>query len=391
MSEAGSDYAVMVHCHLRWDFVWQRPQHIISRLSQYNPVLFLEDAAPLPAGETEPHHALTHVSENLTVARPLLYPHTGDPAKDAEADRLNGPTWDRLLDERVAALRAADPRWNHIVHYFYTPMAVGVRHRYEPVAVVYDCMDELANFKGASPELRAKEAELMGAARVVFTGGPSMYAARKDIHSNVHLFNSGVDVAHFRRARDEATEIPADMADKPRPRFLYYGVIDERMGWDNIAALCDAHPEGSVFLVGPLAKITEDDLLRRPNLFYTGQRSYDDLPGYLKGCDVALVPFAISDATKYLSPTKTLEYFAARKPVVSTPIADIVRHYSDAARVAHSPAEFVAQCEAALADGDAARLDAGERYAAAYTWDSIVSEMHLLVDAAVAGGRAGGG
>ncbi|MBC8143091.1 MAG: glycosyltransferase [Armatimonadetes bacterium] len=377
-------FGIIVHCHLRWDFVWQRPQQIVSRLAERLPVLFLEDAAPLPEGETEPRFALTHVSNSLTVARPLLHPHTGDAEADAEANRRNGAAWERLADTVVAHLKTTDPAWENIVHWIYTPTAVGVRHRYNPVAVVYDCMDELANFKNAPPRLKAQEAELMNAADVVFTGGPSMYAARKDIHSNVHLFNSGVDVAHFRRALDDATLVPEDMAGLPTPRFLYYGVIDERMGWDNLTAVCDAHPEWSVLMVGPLTKITEEDLLRRPNLYYIGQRTYNELPGYLKGCDVALVPFALSDATKYLSPTKTLEYFAARRPVVSTPIADIVEHYSDAARIAYTPDEFVRACEAALVADNTERLDRGQRYAERNTWDTIVATMDEQICAVVA-------
>lgn len=377
----GPDYGVMVHCHLRWDFVWQRPQHIVSRLSQSHPVLFVEDPAPLPEGESEPRMQITRVSDRLTVARPLLHPHVGDPVKDAETDKRNAPIAKRLLDEAHAGLG-----WERLVHWFYIPMILEVRNWYDPVAIAYDCMDEIASFKGAPEDTRAKEAQLMRVADVVFTGGPSMYQARKDKHPNVHQFNSGVDVGHFRRALDPSTRVPDDIADLPRPLLLYYGVIDERMGWDNLQALSEAHPEWSIVLVGPLAekKITEDELLRRPNIHYTGQRSYDELPGYLKGCDVALIPFALSDATRYLSPTKTLEYFAARRPVVSTPIQDIVDHYADAAWVASTPEEFVRACETALAQDNTARLDQGEQHAQAQTWDSIVDRMHHLLDEAVA-------
>lgn len=377
-------FGIIVHCHLRWDFVWQRPQQIVSRLARLHPVLFLEDAAPLPVGETKPRFVLTHVGDTLTVARPLLHPRTGNADADAETDHENGAAWERLLDTIVAQLKATDPAWENIVHWMYTPSAVGARHRYDPVAVVYDCMDELANFKNASANIKAQEAELMRSADMVFTGGPSMYAARKDIHPKVHLFNSGVDMEHFGLALNTETVVPDDMATLPSPRLLYYGVIDERMGFDNLAAVCDAHPEWSVVMVGPLAKITESDLLRRPNLHYIGQRAYEKLPGYLKGCDVALVPFALSDATKYLSPTKTLEYFAARRPVVSTPIADIVEHYSDAARIAHTPDEFVRECEAALLENNTGRFDAGERFAKANTWNMIVATMDEQLSAAIA-------
>ena len=212
-----------------------------------------------------------------------------------------------------------------------------------------------------------------------------MYAARKDLHpQKVYQFNSGVDVDHFRKAGDAETEIPADAAELKHPILLYYGVIDERMGWDNLAAVADTHPEWSILMVGPLAKITEADLLQRPNIHYVGQRGYDDLPGYLKAADVTLVPFALSDATRYLSPTKTLEYFAAQRPVVSTPIQDIVDNYTDAARIAYSPEEFVRACEAALSEDNSARLDAGERHAESQTWDNTVARMNELLTAAVA-------
>jgi UDP-galactopyranose mutase len=377
------DYGIMVHCHLHWDFVWQRPQHLMSRLSAHRPVLFLEEIRPLPAGETEPRLEMTRVSDTLTVARVLLAPNIGDPERDAETDRKNFDGWVRLVNDLHAQMG-----WRHTVQWIYTPTAAGAKDMYDPVAVVYDCMDELANFKGAPAEdIRAKEAELMSCADVVFTGGPSMYQARRDKHANVHQFNSGVDVQHFRKALDPQTTVPDDAASLKHPVLLYYGVIDERMGWENLEAICDAHPEWSVLMVGPLAKIGEDDLLRRPNLFYTGQRGYEDLPGYLKAADVTLVPFALSDATRYLSPTKTLEYFAARRPVVSTPIIDIVEHYADAARVADTPQAFVKACEAALNASDPefqSRLDNGARYAQANTWDSIVAQMLDLLDAAVA-------
>ncbi|MES2461432.1 MAG: glycosyltransferase [Armatimonadota bacterium] len=381
-------FGIIVHCHLRWNFVWQRPQHLMSRLSKQHPILFLEDALPLPDdpdSDNQPRFQLATVDENLMVATPLLLPHTGDPVKDAELDRENGAAWVRLLDTLVHQLQQKDPeRWGRIVHWIYSPMAAGARTMYSPTAVVYDCMDELANFKGAPEGLKTKEADLMADADVIFTGGPSMYAARKDIHPDkVYQFNSGVDVDHFRKALDPETVVPADAADLKHPVLLYYGVIDERMGWDNLAAAADAHPEWTILMVGPLAKITEDDLLQRPNILYLGQRGYDDLPRYLKAADVALVPFALSDATRYLSPTKTLEYFAARRPVVSTPIQDIVDNYTDAARIAYSPEEFVRACEAALSEDNAARLDAGEHHAQSQTWDNTVSRMNELLTAAV--------
>jgi hypothetical protein len=374
------DYGILVHCHLRWDFVWQRPQHIISRLSQSHPVVFLEDPYPLPDGETEGRMQITRVSDTLIVARPLLIPHVGDPVKDAETDKVNAPLGKRLWTN-------SSPRKTGRAS--FTGFTRPCPHRCCEPGTTRSPSPTTAwtnspTSSSRPSDIKQREADLMAHADVVFTGGPSMYAARKDKHPNVHLFNSGVDVEHFRKALAPETSVPADIAGLPHPFFLYYGVIDERMGWDNLEALADAHPEASIVMVGPLAKITEADLLKRPNIVYIGQRGYDDLPGYLKGCDVALVPFALSDATRYLSPTKTLEYFAARKPVVSTPIQDIVDHYTDAARIGSTSAEFVQACEAALAENNAERLDRGAAHADAQTWDNIVAAMRDLLDAAVA-------
>ena len=274
-----------------------------------------------------------------------------------------------------------------MVRWYYTPMMLPFSEHVTADCVVYDCMDELANFKGAPPELLPLEQRLLERADLVFTGGYSLYEAKRGRHPNVHAFPSSVDVAHFAAARADGAE-PADQRALPRPRFGFYGVVDERMDLALLAEVADARPDWSLVIVGPVVKIGEGDLPHRPNLHYLGGKTYNELPDYLRGWDVALMPFAVNEATRFISPTKTPEYLAAGRPVVSTPIADVVRSYGacPAVRIADTPAAFVAACDEALAlarqpDSWLGEVDA---MLADMNWDTTQHDMAELIDAAVA-------
>jgi UDP-galactopyranose mutase len=256
--------------------------------------------------------------------------------------------------------------------------------------MVYDCMDELSLFWGAPPELLAREAELLERADLVFTGGPSLYRAKQSRHPNVHCFPSSVDAAHFHQARAPANgEQPGEAEDQSpisHPRLGFYGVIDERLDLPLIDSLAAARPEWQIVLVGPVVKIDPATLPRRPNIHYFGQRTYADLPGYLAGWDVCLLPFAQNDSTRFISPTKTLEYMAAERPIVSTPIADVAGPYGDIVYLGGTPEEFLAACDAALAS------DAEERNRQATlmrkvlsgtSWDVTVTAMEDLLATAM--------
>ncbi|WP_442680193.1 UDP-galactopyranose mutase [Sphingomonas sp. ASY06-1R] len=314
--------------------------------------------------------------ENVTIVTPELR-SGGDPATDGAALRS-------LLDSFVADVEGPLVRW------YYTPMMLPFSEHVAADCIVYDCMDELANFKGAPPELLPLEQKLLAVADLVFTGGYSLYEAKRDRHPSIHPFPSSVDVGHFTQARTMTSD-PDDMAGLPHPRFGFYGVVDERMDLALLAAVADARPEWSIAIVGPVVKISENDLPRRPNLHYLGGKSYDALPAYLGSWDVALMPFAINEATRFISPTKTPEYLAGGLPVVSTPITDVVRHYGemDAVAIASTPEQFVAACEDALtlrASGDAWRADV-DAILSGMSWDRTFAQMADLIDDAVT--RAG--
>ena len=370
--------ATICFSHLRWDFVLQRPQHLMARQAARGPVWFWEEAIPvdhhLPYLE---FHAFT--GTEVQAIRPRV-PARMSPEEGQRA--LAG-----LLDQMLAVTRTERP-----VLWYYTPQMRPFSRHVDAAAVVYDCMDELSNFRFAPPDLAANEAALMAEADVVFTGGHSLFEARRDRHDNIHPFPSSVDAAHFAAARGAGPE-PADQTGIPRPRLGFYGVIDERLDLGLVAGLARRRPDWQIVMVGPLAKIGEGDLPRAPNLHWLGRKDYAELPHYLRGWEAALMPFAINEATRFISPTKTPEYLAAGRPVVSTPIRDVLRHYGDlaAVRIAEGPHAFAAACEAALAMSRGPTTDwrdEADRLLATLSWDTTGRHMTRLVDEAAEARRA---
>jgi UDP-galactopyranose mutase len=374
------DLPLICFSHLRWNFVFQRPQHLMSRFARSRRVIYWEEPeAALP--QCEPALGVRVCAETgVVVVTPSLPEGLAPDARD------------EVLEGLLNGFLAGEP--GPFIRWYYTPMMLPVSRHVPAACTVYDCMDELANFRFAPPELLELERELFAAADVVFTGGYSLYEAKKARHDNIHPFPSSVDRDHFSKARGDIAE-PADQAALPGPRLGFYGVIDERMDLDLIAALADAHPEWSIVMVGPVVKIDPADLPRRANLHYLGGRTYDELPAYLAGWDVALMPFAINESTRFISPTKTPEYLAGGCPVVSTPIADVVRHYGDidAVLIADGAAAFTAACEDALALAREPGEWLGEADAklANLSWEITFARMAGLVQEAHAVPLAGQG
>jgi UDP-galactopyranose mutase len=367
------DQTLICFSHLRWNFVFQRPQHLMSRFAEARRVIFWEEPeAALP--ECEPALGVRTCAETGVV---VVTPSLPEGMEEAEREEI----LKRLLDGFLAGEQGPFVRW------YYTPMMLPFSRDVPAACTVYDCMDELANFRFAPPQLLALERELLATSDVVFTGGYSLYEAKKDRHPNIHPFPSSVDRNHFAQAR-AMDAIPDDQGSLPRPRFGFYGVVDERMDLDLLGAVADAHPEWSIVIVGPVVKIDPADLPHRANIHYLGGKSYDELPVYLGGWDVALMPFAINDSTKFISPTKTPEYLAGGRPVVSTPITDVIRHYGDleAVFIADGATAFVKACEDALAltrDSDDEWLKEVDVKLANLSWDITYARMAGLVREAI--------
>jgi hypothetical protein len=320
--------------HLRWGFVYQRPQHVMSRLAQSYDVLFFEE--PVFADRVEPQLQSSHPAEGVTVLVPQL--PAGTPHEDVISMQRD------LLDAYLA-----QHRHDELLLWYLTPMSLAFTDHLKGQVTIFDCMDELSAFMGAPPELIEKERQLLARADVVFTGGYSLWEAKRHQHANAHAMPSSVDIEHFAQARALLAD-PVDQAPISHPRLGFFGVIDERFDIELVDELARQRPQWQIVLIGPVVKIDPQTLPRRSNIHYLGAKQYDQLPTYLAGWEVALMPFAINASTRFISPTKTPEYLAGGRPVVSTPIADVISGYGDsgAVAIADTPAAFIAAVEQAL-------------------------------------------
>ncbi len=372
---AAPSYPLIVLLHLGWDWVWQRPQHLLTRLAAQHPVLcvmepWIHPVDHPPVLNIEPREA------GVTLAWPVFSQEQADAAGGVY--QLVG----KLIDARIKKEKLADP-----AYWLYTPLAEPVLAGHDAALVVFDAMDELSAFRFAPPDLKAREEALMRRANLVFTGGQSLYEARLGRNPHVYCFPSGVEQAHFAQALDPATEVPPAVADLPHPRIGYYGVIDERLDLDLLREVAALRPAYQWVVVGPTAKVDPADLPQAANIHYPGKQDYADLPRFLKAFDVCMMPFALNESTRFISPTKTLEYMAAHKPTVSTPIRDVVGPYSHIVRIADRAIAFVSAVDAALAEPPAersARHAAETAVLAQYEWDTIAEQMLALMDAAYA-------
>ena len=373
-----SDYPLIVHCHLCWDWVWQRPQQFMSRFSHKRRVLFVETLCP-DENLVTPLAQIRRFEKwpNLTLLR-LQFP----------AWRWNDAEWVDRERKRLVKEALRGPlrgQFKNPVQWFYDPMAVkAFAGELGEVATVYDCMDELSQFKGAPPEIRKREAELLGIADVVFTGGRRMWESKSKHNSNCHFYGCGVDVPHFSKARSAQTVVPEEIANLPKPVLGYFGVIDERMDYELLAKLAKATPDWSIVMVGPATKVDPATLPRMKNVHWMGGQDYAMLPACCKGFDVCMMPFALNEATEYINPTKALEYMATGRPIVSSAIYDVVKNFGSVVKVANSHDEFIELCRAATESPDKDLIEKGLEMASANSWESIVEKMEGHIAEALA-------
>jgi glycosyltransferase involved in cell wall biosynthesis len=356
--------------HLRWDFVWQRPQHLLSRAAKHYRVIVVEEPT-YKAGATS-HLSISHRPGGITIALPVL----PEGLSEAEVIRAQRKLVDQLL--------AAEPETGR-VFWYYTPMAMAFTSHLDCDLCVYDNMDELSAFRGASDELLALEQQLFARADLVFTGGMSLYEAKRTRHHSVHPFPSSIDFDHFSKARRMGGPEPQDQAGIPHPRLGFFGVIDERMDVDLVGEVAALRPDWQFVMIGPVVKIDPAILPQRPNVHWIGGKSYADLPRYLSGWDVGFMPFALNEATRFISPTKTPEFLAAGVPVVSTPINDVVRPYGEKGfvEIARAPSDIVTKAEMLLTRSKDAWLQKVDRHLAAGSWDKTWAAMHRLMTSVI--------
>lgn len=353
-------HTLLVFSHLRWNFVYQRPQHLLSRLAARWPVVYVEEPVP---GAASDHLEFLEVADGVQVWRPHLRSAQHGMHGDNEAAM-----------RRLVLATLKERRITSYLAWFYTPMAMFMAEVLEPQCVVYDCMDELSLFKGAPAQLIGRERALFDYADIVFTGGRSLYQAKRALHHNVHCFPSSVDAHHF---STPVADHPLQ-ADLPRPRVGYCGVIDERLDIDLVAGMAALRPGWQIIMVGPTAKIDASLLPRPANIHWMGQQAYQALPAFVQGWDVCLLPFALNDSTRFISPTKTLEYMASGRPSVSTAIRDVVESYGMVVQIRADARGFVEACEALMCR-DLAQCQEHDRAVHAIlgktSWDATAAAM----------------
>lgn len=357
---------LLVFSHLRWDFVFQRPQHLMSRFARYRRVYYVEE--PLFGKSDFPRleHKISRDRVNIII------PHLPSEIKTSEVESTLKELVDELIfSEKIDVYSA----------WYYTPMALPFTRHLQPAAVLFDCMDELSLFKNAPQTLLDLEQELLERAHVVFTGGVSLYQAKKHRHHNIHPFPSSIDYDHFASARKGFAD-PEDQKHIPHPRIGFYGVLDERLDIDLLEKMSILKPEWSFVVIGPVVKIDPETLPQRNNIFYLGKKDYEELPRYLSGWDCAMMPFALNESTRFISPTKTPEFLAAGKPVVSTAINDVIHPYEDEglARIASGPQDFVGKIEEAMREKkeDASWTSRVDKFLLRNSWDKTFGRIAAL-------------
>lgn len=356
---------LVCYSHLRWGFVYQRPQHLMTRFARERRVFFIEEPE---FADVKSARLKTRLANGVRVVTPVLPREAGE--------RRAASTVARLVEKLFADYQIGD----HVA-WFYTPMALDIVPSERPRVVVYDCMDELSLFKDAPRQMIDREKDLFQISQLVFTGGMSLFECKRRQHGSVYAFPSSVDYEHFAQARTLEDSME-DQPSLPHPRLGYAGVIDERIDLGLIDYLARVRPEWQSIMIGPIAKIDPASLPQRPNIHWLGMKAYADLPRYFAGWDVALMPFAINEATKYISPTKTPEYLAAGLPVVSTPVRDVVRQYGQLglARVGSTYEEFAAEVEYALTYGMSMKWrERADAFLQTLSWDRTWQAMSSLL------------
>ena len=353
--------------HLRWDFVYQRPQHLLSRCAKQRRVFYVEEPIfgngsmrlETREAETDLHIVVPHLPDGLR-------------SEIAINAVMREMTRQLFIDHDI----------DEYIFWYYTPMALNFTDHFDPIASVYDCMDELSAFKGAHSALPLLERQLFQNVDLVFTGGQSLYEAKCGQHPSVHAFPSSIDASHFRRAR-ALTEDPKDQGHIPHPRLGFFGVIDERFDIQLLDQVASMRPDWNFIVIGPVVKIDPATLPQHPNIHYLGSKKYHELPEYLAGWDIALLLFARNDSTRFISPTKTPEYLAAGKPVISTSIRDVVRPYGELklVEIADSPDEFINAAEKILANsGQTEWLTRVDAFLKNISWDTTWAQMYNLIE-----------
>lgn len=353
---------ILCFSHLHWDFVYQRPQHLLTRFAKQNKVFYFEEPRKSGSDFYE-----IYLQNGVSIIKIFISDEGAD--RNQKIEKLIS----KVLEDQNIKIYSC---------WYYTPMALEFTSHLTPQVTIYDSMDELSAFRFAPPQLLDLENELFKKADVVFTGGHSLYQAKKNRHHNIHPFPSSIDKQHFRAARYYTSD-PQDQMKIARPRFGFFGVLDERFDIELLREIATRKPNWQFVIIGPVVKIDINDLPRAENIHYLGPKKYTELPDYISQWDITMIMFAINESTEFISPTKTPEYLAAGLPVISTPIKDVVNPYGDndlvyIAKDAESFIKFGVHELAKTSKKD--WMKKVDQFLANESWDNTFEKMNLLIN-----------
>lgn len=369
ISMAIENYDLVCYSHLRWNFVFQRPQHLLTRFAKHMRVFYIEE----PVYGDSDYCDVTQPNENIWI----VVPHLINNLTDQENTTRRKDLLSKFFVEKTI---------KEYIFWYYTPMSLFISDIFNPKLVIYDCMDELSAFKFAPAGLKESETVLFKKADLVFTGGYSLYEAKKHSHNHIYPFPSSIDKQHFQQARF-ITSDPQDQMPIPHPRIGYYGVIDERMNLDLLATVAQQMPQWHFIIIGPVVKIDQESLPFLPNIHYLGSKSYQELPAYLAGWEISMIPFSLNESTRFISPTKTPEYLSAGKPVISSSIQDVVNPYglNKLVHLADTPEDFITAAESELNTKDRTLwLSQVDAFLLENSWDNTWGQMVQLIESKLA-------
>ncbi|RZJ83522.1 MAG: glycosyltransferase family 1 protein [Chryseobacterium sp.] len=348
--------------HLSWNFVYQRPQHLLTRFSQNYRVFYFEEPK---IGDSDRYNV--NSQDGIHIVELFVEKHD-----ESTNEKIQNLIHKVLKEYNV----------KNYISWYYTPMALQFTSELTPETVIYDSMDELSAFRFAPPELLKLEDDLFKVADVVFTGGNSLYQAKKSRHHNIHAMPSSIDKGHFGQARTIQHE-PEDQKSIGFPRLGFFGVVDERFDVELLREVSAKRPDWQFVIIGPVVKINHDDLPRASNIHYLGPKNYSELPHYIAHWDIALILFALNESTEFISPTKTPEYLAAGKPVISTAIKDVVNPYGNEGlvKIIDDSESFISAAEKIFADTEQDKwLNTVDRFLEDDSWDHTYNKMNALID-----------
>ena len=390
------DQDIICLSSIDWDFIWQGHQEIMSSLAQQgNRVLFIENTGV----RTPNFHDLPRLRrrlwnwwhatkgfrqerENLYIYSPLIFPFP----------------YSRLACwmNRALLLRALQ-RWMRTVGFRHsivwtflpTPLARDLIRALEPELTVYYCIDDFLSSSPGARRIRRSESQVFREANLVFVTSEKLQQRAAQFNERVYLFPFGVDFERFAKTRTDARQLPRELQHLPRPVVGYVGGVHQWVNQDLMEQVVSGFQEASFVFVGPW-QTDVSRLARHPNVHLLGARPHEEVPAYIKGFDVGMVPYHLSEYTAHVYPTKLNEYLAMGIPVVTTDLPEIRRfnaEHGSVVTVAADSEGFLKALREAASRSSAETIESRIDVARQNSWHRRIARMAQYVEEALAARR----